>query len=773
MAPDLRKVIGTSVMCKATHITHITECNRRYGSSAKTKMLDGVVVEVHVERNNPTNRAQTYVTGDWELGNGRTKRVKVNIRFISLKSITINELTPDNNTNNIAPAPSSPEDNNIINDNEANNDEEPVAEVIPEAVIDNPTVDTTLQQLDQLADDSDDETVDVTLDIIPVIQPPPTPPTLPVITVNDIDLPCTMAHDRLWYPYRHSIGSSINGMVPYREWGVRLPTGGVWREGCNSDETISRLDVFLQMFPVRQLNDMMLFTNQQLRKKNYRDTTKTEILKFLGVLILCTRYEWNNRSDLWAETANSKYEMAPQLGKKTGLKRRRFDELWSTMRWSAQPEEKPEMLSLETYRWMLCDGFIRNFNNLRATNFVPSERICVDESFSRWYGAGGNWINAGLPMYVSMDRKPEDGCEIQDAACGRTGVMIRLKLVKSSREDHHDDEEVDGTLNHGTKILLKLVQPWFNTDRVICADSYFASVQTAKELLRVGLKFIGVVKTATREYPTTLLQGKEMGERGDRYGVLSKDDNDNFAYLAFVWLDRDRRYFIATTSSLQEGQPQIRDRWRQLVNDLTTPPEKVEIVVTQPVASEIYYDCCAKIDNHNRDRQATLQMERKFKTHDWSMRVNMSIFAICVVDAWRVWTRINASEGERQSETQKVFYGHLSAELIDNVYDRIGSGTRRVASVEDDNETNLDPELVDPLTGLARPGDGVYLRKSAKRRKNSNHVHQGRCLVCKTKSSYLCSACCDNDSDVRQPWICNTETGRMCFATHRMAKHND
>jgi hypothetical protein len=72
MAPDLRKVIGTSVMCKATHITHITECNRRYGSSAKTKMLDGVVVEVHVERNNPTNRAQTYVTGDWELGNGRT-----------------------------------------------------------------------------------------------------------------------------------------------------------------------------------------------------------------------------------------------------------------------------------------------------------------------------------------------------------------------------------------------------------------------------------------------------------------------------------------------------------------------------------------------------------------------------------------------------------------------------------------------------------------------------------------------------------------------------
>jgi Transposase IS4 len=305
MAPDLQKVIGTSVMCKATHITHITECNCPYGLSAKTTMLDGVVVKVHVERNNPTNRSQTYVTGDWELGNGQTKRVKVSIRLISLKSITINELTPKNNTNNIAPAASSPEDNIIINANKPNNEEEPIAEVIQEAVVDNLIVDTTLEQLEQLVNDSDDETVDLTLDIIPVVQPPPTPPTPPVIAVNNIDLPITIAHDRLWYPYQHSIGSSINGMAPYRKWGVRLPMGGVWREGCNSDETISCLDVFLQMFPVCQLNDMMLFTNQQLQKKNYRDTTKTELLKFLGALILCTRYEWNNRLDLWAETANS------------------------------------------------------------------------------------------------------------------------------------------------------------------------------------------------------------------------------------------------------------------------------------------------------------------------------------------------------------------------------------------------------------------------------------------------------------------------------------
>ena len=63
---------------------------------------------------------------------------------------------------------------------------------------------------------------------------------------------------------------------------------------------------------------------------------------------------------------------------------------------------------------------------------TPSQRIVVDESISRWYGLGGHWINMGLPQYVAMDRKPEDGAEIQNSACGISGIMLQLKLVKSA-----------------------------------------------------------------------------------------------------------------------------------------------------------------------------------------------------------------------------------------------------------------------------------------------------------------------------------------------------
>ena len=56
----------------------------------------------------------------------------------------------------------------------------------------------------------------------------------------------------------------------------------------------------------------------------------------------------------------------------------------------------------------------------------------------------------------------------------------------------------NGDFLHGCNVLVELVRPWANTDRVVCADSYFASVQAALRLKKMGLRFIGTVKTATR-----------------------------------------------------------------------------------------------------------------------------------------------------------------------------------------------------------------------------------------------------------------------------------
>ena len=154
------------------------------------------------------------------------------------------------------------------------------------------------------------------------------------------------------------------------------------------------------------------------------------------------------------------------------------------------------------YRCKLVDRFVKRFNDCRAQSFIPSEMICVDESISRWYDQGGDRINFGLPHYVAIDKKSENGYEIHDSCCGVSGIMIRLNIVKQE-EDCSDTEsdEYSSSIGHGGKVLKELISPCIGSSRLDCADSYFASVQAAGVMFQEGLKFIGVVKTAHKKFP--------------------------------------------------------------------------------------------------------------------------------------------------------------------------------------------------------------------------------------------------------------------------------
>ena len=107
-------------------------------------------------------------------------------------------------------------------------------------------------------------------------------------------------------------------------------------------------------------------------------------------------------------------------------------------------------------------------------------KIILDKTIVRWYGLGGAFHNVGLPMYVDLDRKPDSGCEVQDAACVTSRIMIQIKVVDRAEEEHRKEKESNlpasyTGLKHGTKITLKLLKPWNKTGRRAIVDSYFAS----------------------------------------------------------------------------------------------------------------------------------------------------------------------------------------------------------------------------------------------------------------------------------------------------------
>ena len=251
---------------------------------------------------------------------------------------------------------------------------------------------------------------------------------------------------------------------------------------------------------------------------------------------------------------------------------------------------------------------------------------------SWWYRQGGHWINHGLPMYVAIDRKPENGCEIQNAACGRSGVMIRLKIVKTAEEENASAVTDDDGNNHGTNVLKFLVEPWVRTDCCVCANSYFMSVNAVTVMRMIGLHFIGVVKTATKKFPMSYLSNLELVQHGDYKGLVARGTNGQPTMLSFVWKHQDHHYFVTRASLLDSGILHSHNRWRQASLELDALPENVVLTIPQPKATEVYYRTCSVIDQHNRHCQDNLKTKKKLEMKKWDMRVNLTIFSMIVVD---------------------------------------------------------------------------------------------------------------------------------------------
>ena len=56
--------------------------------------------------------------------------------------------------------------------------------------------------------------------------------------------------------------------------------------------------------------------------------------------------------------------------------------------------------------------------------------------------------------------------------------MMRLSIVKYENNEECQAYNED-SLPHGTKALKEIMMPWANTESIVCAESYFASVPNA------------------------------------------------------------------------------------------------------------------------------------------------------------------------------------------------------------------------------------------------------------------------------------------------------
>ena len=355
---DPRRVVGGVVFAKATAVSN--DSRRILGVEADKLWLQGEVLEVLVNRPDGARRATTHIKARYKLGD--SEKVKI---------ILLSQFKKENPAS-VLPNP----ENGVVM----------------------PPLAPTVNQEQSLANNNTSESPAEGTDAATTA---PAASSGSSNSTGSLRVPVASCHGIDWYVDPNT-ELPVNGTFVCKTWKITDQYTGqdYTPPGCDQNKELRPIDFFMAVFPKKQLSLMVEQTSVLLAMAGKPRLTKGEVLKFFGILILITRFEFGERDNLWRRQSSCKYIPSPNFGERTGMSRDRFNDIFRYMVWSKQPEERPEGMSSETYRWMLVQDFVKHFNGHRASFFSPGWLICVDESMSRWYGLGGHWINVGLPMYV-------------------------------------------------------------------------------------------------------------------------------------------------------------------------------------------------------------------------------------------------------------------------------------------------------------------------------------------------------------------------------------
>ena len=317
--PDTRRIIGGDVWARADAVSR--DARRIYVSKVSNIWLQGIVMEVMCQRKNVmSKRSTTYVKAVYRCGNTQ-KTTILPLQVLKDKDPTRAAPTviAENNNTNI---------DNTINDNNEN------------------------------------------------LVPPPAPANGDQEVQEPINInPASSNNGCNWYEGIADV--DVNGPVPFRSWRMTCQySGRVFTQNCDTQDhnikcELSPFDLFMASFPKEQLKFMLEQTTASLQMAGKSPTSIGEILKWFGVTLLMTRFEFGGRHTLWSENNGSKYVPSANIGTRTGMSRECYDQLQQHISWSFQLSQRPEGMSSESHRWMLVDGFVQRFNDHRKKHFMP------------------------------------------------------------------------------------------------------------------------------------------------------------------------------------------------------------------------------------------------------------------------------------------------------------------------------------------------------------------------------------------------------------------
>ena len=124
---------------------------------------------------------------------------------------------------------------------------------------------------------------------------------------------------------------------------------------------------------------------------------------------------------------------------------------------------------------------------------VCSWLMVLDESMVKWTGRG-------MPGLMVILRKPTPvGLEIHTLCCALCGILCWFEVYEGKQA--MAEKPFNDQYPKSVALTLRMVEPFFQTGRVLIADSWFGSVACALALFKHCIFCVMNVKTGTKEFP--------------------------------------------------------------------------------------------------------------------------------------------------------------------------------------------------------------------------------------------------------------------------------
>ncbi|CAK9034007.1 DDE_Tnp_1_7 domain-containing protein [Durusdinium trenchii] len=426
---------------------------------------------------------------------------------------------------------------------------------------------------------------------------------------------------------------------------------------------------FLTHLVVKQI---IKFTNQRLELGSRAPMDQHEFFKFLGLLVLSTRYNIGIDA-LWESNSNSIVE-APDFGK-WGVSKSRFRHIVANLAFieiardpkyaTGQANEFLRKVQFKgktvlVHTWGELGGLIKGFNEARGTIMEPGSVLVVDECMSKWKGKENRRIE-GAPHISKIARKPEPiGVEIMMICDAQSGIAQRIELKCSQ---FHEPREFEHENLKGTAVVQRLANDFKASGRTVLGDSAFSSVNTCLRLSDMGLFYIGPVKTATSRFPREQLQSHSYSHHGASIFLTAEMETPSgnpIEVFATGWNDGKIKTMVSTCGTSQPGKPHEKHMWKNPDGALVSVTANKTIPRDATTAE--YHTSCGAVDYHNSFRQGFLALERIRRTKRWQFRVFCTIFGMCVTDAFFAYRHFSSST----CKDFQSFLMSLAADLLNN-----------------------------------------------------------------------------------------------------------